>query len=121
MRILGFMFLVMLVIPNLTMKRRLPAQKPGSKTAWDHRILSKNPVLSLYMVAGFLAFLGFYVVIIFIDIAAISHGVDAKFSFYLVRHSSTSVVLILCEAGLNSEWCFGTRSIERRPNVGPHR
>ncbi|KAH8806768.1 major facilitator superfamily domain-containing protein [Flagelloscypha sp. PMI_526] len=85
MRILGFLFLALLTILNLTMKRRLPANPgQGFKTAWDHRLFTQNLVLSLYVLAGFFAFLGFYVVIIFIDIAAVSHGVDANFSFYLV-------------------------------------
>ncbi|KAH8810087.1 major facilitator superfamily domain-containing protein [Flagelloscypha sp. PMI_526] len=105
MRILGFLFLVLLSVPNLTMKRRLPANPSQKlKTAWDHRLFTGNLVLSLYVLAGFLAFLGFYVVIIFIDIAAVSHGVDAKFSFYLVSILNGVSAVGRLSAGRISDW-----------------
>ncbi|KAH8834273.1 major facilitator superfamily domain-containing protein [Flagelloscypha sp. PMI_526] len=85
MRTLGFMFFGLLIIPNLTLKRRLPAQpKKGLKAVWDPTIFTQNLELTLYIVAGLFCFLGLYTVIYFLDISAVAHGVDGNFSFYLI-------------------------------------
>ncbi|KAH8834675.1 MFS general substrate transporter [Flagelloscypha sp. PMI_526] len=85
MRTLGFLFFGLLIIPNLTLKRRLPTQpKKGLKAIWDHTIFSQNLKYSLYILGGFFAFLGLYVVMIFLDISAVTHGVPEGFSFYLI-------------------------------------
>ncbi|KAH8834613.1 major facilitator superfamily domain-containing protein [Flagelloscypha sp. PMI_526] len=85
MRVLGFMFLGLLVIPNVTMKTRLPTKpRKGLKAIWDHTIFTKNLVYSLYVFGGFFGFMGVYTVMIFLDISAVTHGVDENFSFYLV-------------------------------------
>ncbi|KAH8822352.1 MFS general substrate transporter [Flagelloscypha sp. PMI_526] len=85
MRILGFLFLGLLTIPNLTLRRRLPAHpRKGIQAIWDPKMFAASPEYSVYIVGSFIAFLGVYGVIVFLDISAVSYGIDKDFSFYLI-------------------------------------
>ncbi|KAF9264559.1 MFS general substrate transporter [Marasmius fiardii PR-910] len=82
MRIIGFILLFALSIPNLTLTRRLPPRKA------DGGIFNfgafKSPVFSVYCLAIWVSFLGLYTMLTYIDISAIQIGVSPEFSFYLV-------------------------------------
>ncbi|KAL0579399.1 hypothetical protein V5O48_002624 [Marasmius crinis-equi] len=82
MRIIGFILLAVMTVPNLTLRRRLPPKRVSGGIFNPHIFLS--PVFSLYCLAIWVSFLGLYTVLTYIDISAIRIGISSDFSFYLV-------------------------------------
>ncbi|KAJ7066477.1 major facilitator superfamily domain-containing protein [Mycena amicta] len=82
MRICGFMLMFTLGFANLTLARRLPP-KHVSGGLFNPRAF-RNPAYAVYCLSGFVAFLGLYTVLTYIDLSAVSAGVSPDFSFYLV-------------------------------------
>ncbi|KAK7039111.1 hypothetical protein VNI00_010296 [Paramarasmius palmivorus] len=82
MRIIGFILLLVLFVPNLTLARRLP---PVHITGGLLNLKAfKSPAFSIYSLAIWVSFLGLYTVLTYIDISAINFGISPDFSFYLV-------------------------------------
>ncbi|KAL0574829.1 hypothetical protein V5O48_007127 [Marasmius crinis-equi] len=82
MRILGFILLFCLAIPNVTLARRLPPKNiEGGLFNWA---AFRNPAFSCYTLCTMVTFLGLYTVLMYIDISAQSVGVSEDVSFYLV-------------------------------------
>ncbi|CAL1705216.1 unnamed protein product [Somion occarium] len=82
MRILGFIQIAGLAVTNLTIARRLPP-KNISGPFFDLSAFRDAPY-TIYCTASFVAFLGLYTVLTYIDISAVSAGIPEDFSFYLV-------------------------------------
>lgn len=83
MRILGFIQLFALAITNICIKRRLPAKSPEERPKLSLSIFKYAPY-TMYTISMFVAFLGLYTVLTYIDQSAVTAGVDPDFSFYLV-------------------------------------
>uniref|UniRef100_A0A0W0F6Z1 Major facilitator superfamily (MFS) profile domain-containing protein n=1 Tax=Moniliophthora roreri TaxID=221103 RepID=A0A0W0F6Z1_MONRR len=82
MRIIGFILLFILSIPNLTLARRLP---PPHVTGGLLNLRAfKSPVFTVYSFSIWVSFLGLYTVLTYIDISAIQSGISPDLSFYLV-------------------------------------
>ncbi|KAG7087558.1 hypothetical protein E1B28_013513 [Marasmius oreades] len=82
MRIIGFILLVSLSVPNLTLARRLPAKKVAGGV-FNIGVFT-SPIFSVYCLAICVSFLGLYTTLTYIDISAIRIGISPEFSFYLV-------------------------------------
>ncbi|KAF5370194.1 hypothetical protein D9757_010621 [Collybiopsis confluens] len=82
MRILGFLMLFTLAFPNIVLQRRLPPKR-ASGGLFNLAAFRAAP-FSVYCASSFIAFLGMYTVLTYIDISAASVGIDDNFSFYLV-------------------------------------
>ncbi|TBU50236.1 MFS general substrate transporter [Dichomitus squalens] len=82
MRVLGFIEIGLLAVQFLTVERRLPPRK-RSGPFFDFTVFKSIP-FSLYSFSSFLAFLGIYTVLTYIDVSAVSEGVPENFAFYLL-------------------------------------
>ncbi|KAL1947828.1 hypothetical protein VTO73DRAFT_13552 [Trametes versicolor] len=82
MRIMGFIEIALLAYQFATVERRLPPKKHTGPFV-DFSAF-KSLAFSLYCVSSFLAFLGIYTVLTYIDVSAVSKGIDPNFSFYLL-------------------------------------
>ncbi|KAF7318153.1 hypothetical protein HMN09_00323400 [Mycena chlorophos] len=82
MRIIGFILVVTLGIPNVLMRRRLPP-KHMSGGLLNLKAFKSLPY-TVYCIAGAVIYLGLYTVLTYIDVSAASAGVSQEFSFYLV-------------------------------------
>ncbi|KAJ7231881.1 major facilitator superfamily domain-containing protein [Mycena haematopus] len=82
MRICACILIFTLGFANLTVARRLPPKnvKGGLLNLRAFRF----PPFAIYCISGFVAFLGLYTVLTYIDVSAVSVGVSPDFSFYLV-------------------------------------
>ncbi|THU94487.1 MFS general substrate transporter [Dendrothele bispora CBS 962.96] len=98
LRILGFILIFVLVIPNITLARRLPAK--NSQGGMFNPQVFKNLAFTVYAIASVMTFLGLYTVLTYIDISAIQVGVSEDFSFYLVSIANASSALGRIVAGL---------------------
>ncbi|KAF7370383.1 MFS domain-containing protein [Mycena sanguinolenta] len=82
MRICGFMLIFTLSIANLTVARRLPPK--NIKGGLLNLQAFRSAAFTVYCINGFVAFLGLYTVLTYIDVSAVAAGVSPDFSFYLV-------------------------------------
>ncbi|KAI0371653.1 MFS general substrate transporter [Pilatotrama ljubarskyi] len=82
MRILGFIEAAFLLFQLATVERRLPPKRHTGP--FFDLTAFKSPQFSLYCCSSFLAFLGIYTVLTYIDVSAASKGIDPNFSFYLL-------------------------------------
>ncbi|KAI1788356.1 MFS general substrate transporter [Ganoderma leucocontextum] len=82
MRVLGFIEIALLAIQIATVERRLPP-KVHSGPFLDFTVF-KNVSFSLYTASSFLAFLGIYTVLTYIDVNAVSIGIPEDLAFYLL-------------------------------------
>ncbi|KAK7681846.1 hypothetical protein QCA50_015193 [Cerrena zonata] len=82
MRILGFIVMFRLIICNHLVATRLPPRKVTGPFI-DFEMFRYKP-FAVYCSATFVAFLGLYTVLTYIDISAVSAGLSSDFSFYLV-------------------------------------
>ncbi|KAK7030429.1 hypothetical protein VNI00_014173 [Paramarasmius palmivorus] len=88
MRILGFILLFALSIPNLTLARRLPPKNvKGGLFNWA---LFKSAPFTIYTLGALFTYLGLYTVLTYIDVAALSIGVSPDLSFYLLSIANAS-------------------------------
>ncbi|KAE9407339.1 MFS general substrate transporter [Gymnopus androsaceus JB14] len=101
MRILGFILLFALVIPNLTLERRLPPRNVSG--GLFNLAVFKNPAFSTYAVAVITGFLGLYTVLTYIDLSALAIGVSQDMAFYLVAIANASSGLGRIMAGLMAD------------------
>ncbi|KAI0306291.1 MFS general substrate transporter [Multifurca ochricompacta] len=82
MRIIAFVLMFSLGLTILTLERRLP---PVVASGGLFNLKQfRSPAYSVYTAAGFVAFLGLYTVLTFIDESAPSQGVPDNISSYLV-------------------------------------
>ncbi|PVF95711.1 MFS general substrate transporter [Serendipita vermifera] len=82
MRILGFMFLGLLSISNLLMKRRLPpCRVKGQLVDLSH---FRNLAFCIYTASSVVSFLGLYTVLTYIAAYAIQYDISENTAFYLV-------------------------------------
>ncbi|KAI0748396.1 MFS general substrate transporter [Daedaleopsis nitida] len=82
MRILGFIETFLLAILIATVERRLPPKRHTGP--FIDLSAFKSVPFSLYGLSSFLAFLGIYTVLTYIDVSAVSEGISEDFSFYLL-------------------------------------
>ncbi|KAA1467658.1 MFS general substrate transporter [Dentipellis sp. KUC8613] len=82
MRTFGFILIFFTAVSNLTLKRRLPPVYV-SGGLFNFRVFTSAP-FSAYTAGGFIAFLGLYTVLTYIDASASTQGIDENFAFYLV-------------------------------------
>lgn len=82
MRVIALIELFMLVIANLTLRRRLePPKKSASFSPWNDL---KKPAFTVFTIGGVLNFLGLYTLLTYIDLSATRIGISPRFSFYLI-------------------------------------
>ncbi|KAI0707812.1 MFS general substrate transporter [Earliella scabrosa] len=82
MRVLGFVEIALLLLVFATLKRRLPPKRHSGP--FISFAVFKSLPFTLCSFSGFLCFLGIYTVLTFIDVSAMSEGISADFSFYLL-------------------------------------
>ncbi|KAK7030427.1 hypothetical protein VNI00_014171 [Paramarasmius palmivorus] len=115
MRILGFILLFCLAIPNLTLARRLPPKHANGGML--NLAAFKFPPFTIWALAAFVNFLGLYTgmslflaalsnwvmniatALTYIDISAVKAGISEDFSFYLVAIANASSGLGRITAG----------------------
>jgi len=88
MRILGFILILTLGCANLTLQRRLPPV--NVKGGLLNMAVFKNKAYTVWCLSGFVAFLGLYTVLTYIETSAIFVGVDPRFAFYLISIANAS-------------------------------
>ncbi|KAK7455284.1 hypothetical protein VKT23_011157 [Stygiomarasmius scandens] len=98
LRILGFILIFVLTIPNITLARRLPPK--NLQGGLFNPKAFKNAAFTVYALSSVMAFLGLYTVLTYIDISAVQVGVSEDFSFYLVSIANASSSLGRIVAGL---------------------
>ncbi|KAL1743145.1 major facilitator superfamily domain-containing protein [Schizophyllum fasciatum] len=98
MRILGFIVLATLSVPNLVLRRRLPPKKVAGGLVNPKAF--KSAPFTIYCLSGVVAFLGLYTVLTYIDVSATKAGVSEDFSFYLVSIANASSAFGRLIAGL---------------------
>ncbi|KAH7099295.1 MFS general substrate transporter [Auriculariales sp. MPI-PUGE-AT-0066] len=109
LRVLGFILLVLQGISCLTMQRRLP---PSPRTGGLFNLDAfSNPAYSFYVASSFLLFVGVYAVLTYIDIAAVSHGMNPDFSFYLVAITNAGSGLGRFSSGIVGDRVGATNTI----------
>ncbi|EPQ57826.1 MFS general substrate transporter [Gloeophyllum trabeum ATCC 11539] len=87
-RVIGFILMVTVSVGNVTLRRRLPPiHVSGGLFNWK---AFKKPAFSIYVFTCFIAFLGLYTVLTYIDISASDAGVDESFTLYLVSIANAS-------------------------------
>ncbi|KAH9180805.1 MFS general substrate transporter [Lactarius sanguifluus] len=82
MRVIALIVFLAMGITNLTTRRRLPPTTLSGGLFNVKQFMS--PAYMVYTASGFVAFLGLYTVLTFIDASAPSQGVPESFSSYLV-------------------------------------
>ncbi|KAJ7809073.1 major facilitator superfamily domain-containing protein [Mycena olivaceomarginata] len=101
MRICAFMLMCTLGFANLTLVRRLPP-KNVQGGLFNLRAFRSAP-FTIYCLSGFVAFLGLYTVLTYIDLSAIRVGVSPDFSFYLVSISNGCSLFGRVAGGIGSD------------------
>lgn len=82
MRVIAFILILVLGIMNLTLRRRLPPIVAAGGLFNLKQF--KSPAYSVYTASGFVAWLGLYTVLTFIDASGPTQGVSRHLSPYLV-------------------------------------
>ncbi|KAF8920290.1 MFS general substrate transporter [Mucidula mucida] len=88
MRIIGFILIFSCAISNLTLQRRLPPKHVEGGLL--NLAAFKQASYSVYCFGSFVAFLGLYTVLTYIDVSSKFYGVSPNFSFYLVSIANAS-------------------------------
>ncbi|KAJ7186131.1 major facilitator superfamily domain-containing protein [Mycena filopes] len=101
MRICGFILILTLGFANLTLVRRLPPK--NVKGGLFNFKAFKSAPFSVYCLSGFIGFLGFYTVLIYIDVSAVSVGVSPNFAFYLVSIANGCSLFARLAAGVGAD------------------
>ncbi|KAK1221521.1 hypothetical protein PQX77_015640 [Marasmius sp. AFHP31] len=91
LRILGFILLFALALPNLTLARRLPPK--NIKGGLFNPAAFKFMPYTIWTLSSFLTLLGLYTALTYIDVSAVQAGVSRDFSFYLVSIANASSTL----------------------------
>ncbi|KAG6911389.1 hypothetical protein DXG01_016486 [Tephrocybe rancida] len=98
MRIIGFILLVVMGWANLVLRRRIPPKKVAGGI-FNFSAL-RSPAFLIYCLSAFVAYLGIYTVLTFIDVSAASVGIPEDFSFYLVSIANAGSGLGRITSGL---------------------
>ncbi|KAF5364629.1 hypothetical protein D9758_005540 [Tetrapyrgos nigripes] len=98
MRILGFIIMFVLSIPNITLRRRLPPKKVQGGLV--NLAAFKSLAFTAYTASVLVAFLGLYTVLTYIDISATRAGISPDFSFYLISICNASSLFGRISAGI---------------------
>ncbi|KAI9065491.1 MFS general substrate transporter [Trametes sanguinea] len=101
MRIIGFIEIALLSFQFVTVERRLPPKKRTGPFI-DFGAFKSVP-FTLYCCSSFLAFLGIYTVLTYIDVSAASEGLDPNFSFYLLAIANACSAIGRLAGGLLSD------------------
>jgi MFS transporter, MCT family, solute carrier family 16 (monocarboxylic acid transporters), member 10 len=145
MRIIGFILLVALSIPNITVRRRLPPSGNINGKTINLKIFRNLP-LAIYTLNIVINYLGLFTgvlpvltmlcyelilppgltVLTYIDIGAANRGISAHFSFYLVTIANGTSLLGRISSGFGMDH-FGASaicdvsflSLELNPELGP--
>ncbi|KAG7442510.1 MFS general substrate transporter [Guyanagaster necrorhizus] len=91
MRVNGFVLLATLCLANATLKRRLPPTNVIGGLFNLHSL--RSATFSCYCASAFFVFLGIYTMLTYIDVSAVSLGISAGLSFYLVA-------IVNCSSGV---------------------
>ncbi|KAH9955222.1 MFS general substrate transporter [Russula dissimulans] len=98
MRIMAFMLLFVLGIANLTIRRRLPPVVVSGGLFNPKQF--KSPAYSVYTAAGFVAWLGLYTVLTFIDASARTQDVPPHLASYLVAIANAGSAIGRLSSGI---------------------
>ncbi|KAL0946436.1 hypothetical protein HGRIS_012659 [Hohenbuehelia grisea] len=101
MRIIGFILIFSMGIPNIVLRRRLPPKKM-SGGLFNLRAFRSAPY-SVYTLSSVVTFLGLYTVLTYIDVSATSLGISPDFSFYLISIANAGSLLGRIFAGIGSD------------------
>ncbi|KAL4256971.1 Proton-linked Monocarboxylate Transporter [Pleurotus pulmonarius] len=101
MRIIGFILILTMGIPNVVLQRRIPPKKV-SGGLFNIRAFKSIPY-TMYTLSCIVAFLGLYTVLTYIDISATSFGISADTSFYLVSIANAGSLFGRLFAGVTSD------------------
>ncbi|KAJ7696439.1 MFS general substrate transporter [Mycena rosella] len=101
MRICAFILVCTLGFANLVLARRLPPK--DVKGGLFNLKAFKEPAYAVYCASGFVAFLGLYTVLTYIDVSAVSVGVSPDFSFYLISIANGSSLFGRIAGGISSD------------------
>ncbi|KAF7983121.1 hypothetical protein HWV62_24079 [Athelia sp. TMB] len=71
-----------------TLERRLPSKRVAGGLL--NLSAFKNKAYTVYCISGFVTFLGLYTVLTYIEVSALSIGIDPNFAFYLISIASAS-------------------------------
>ncbi|KDQ61310.1 hypothetical protein JAAARDRAFT_32317 [Jaapia argillacea MUCL 33604] len=90
-RVIGFILFFTIGIANMCLRRRLPPVNiSGGLFNWK---AFKSAPFTIYVFTCFVAFLGLYTVLTYIDISAVSVGISPDFAPYLVSIANASSAL----------------------------
>ncbi|THU87429.1 MFS general substrate transporter [Dendrothele bispora CBS 962.96] len=97
MRTLGFILMFTLGLANVTVRRRLPPSGGDFRDIFNFRLFA-SASYSIYCLSGFVAFLGMYTVLTFINSSAVFYGVPPGFAVYLtsIANGTSGVARYLC-------------------------
>ncbi|KAJ7117707.1 MFS general substrate transporter [Mycena epipterygia] len=101
MRICAFILIFTLGFANLTLVRRLPPKNVAG--GLFNLKAFKSAVYTVYCLSGFIAFLGLYTVLTYIDVSAVTEGVSPNFSFYLVSIANGCSLFGRLAGGISSD------------------
>ncbi|KAL0576986.1 hypothetical protein V5O48_004996 [Marasmius crinis-equi] len=101
LRILGFILLFALALPNLILARRLPPK--NIKGGLFNLAAFKFLPYTIWCASSFVTLLGLYTALTYIDVAAIEAGISRDFSFYLVSIANASSTLGRASTALLSD------------------
>ncbi|KAJ7117706.1 MFS general substrate transporter [Mycena epipterygia] len=101
MRICAFILIFTLGFANLTLARRLPPKNVEGGLL--NLKAFKSAPYTVYCCSGFVAFLGLYTVLTYIDVSAVSAGVSPEFSFYLISIANGSSLFGRLAGGIGSD------------------
>ncbi|KAJ7252471.1 major facilitator superfamily domain-containing protein [Mycena rebaudengoi] len=101
MRICGFILIFTLGFANLTLARRLPPKDVKGGLFNFHAF--KSAPFTVYCLSGFVAFLGLYTVLTYIDVSAVTFGVSPDFSFYLISIANGCSLLGRLAGGITAD------------------
>jgi len=96
MRIFGFIVFLLVGVGNLILRRRLPPVNV-SGGLFNLKAFKYLP-FTVFVLAGFICFLGLYTVLTYIDSSAVFYGVSSNLAFYLVAiaNASSSIGRVVC-------------------------
>lgn len=101
MRICAFILILTLGFANLTLVRRLPPKNVAG--GLFNLKAFKSAAYTVYCLSGFVAFLGLYTVLTYIDVSAVTVGVSPNFSFYLISISNGCSLFGRLAGGISSD------------------
>ncbi|KDQ09189.1 hypothetical protein BOTBODRAFT_179205 [Botryobasidium botryosum FD-172 SS1] len=108
-RVVGFIMLLTVGLPNLVVRLRLPPQKVNF--GLFSIVAFKSVPYSLLVAGVFIGFLGIYTVLTYIDVAGVSVGLNPNFSFYLVAIANAASGVGRLGAGVLGDYIGQTNTL----------